>query len=327
MRSLLRMASLLGLATSVLCGQPAPTPARVKSLKITVLSTMLADMPRGARVVGEWGFAALVEADGHRILFDTGANSDVVLRNIRAMGIDLATIPDVVLSHSHWDHVGGFLTLRDAVKDQTPSALARTHVAEGIFAERRFGNTGLPDNPALLLKPDYERGGGVFVVHARAAQIYPGVWLTGPVPRKYPERNWGRGGQLVTPQGVVEDNLPEDMSLVCDTEAGLVVLTGCGHAGAINIVEHARATVRPSRIHALIGGLHLFNASEETLVWTAEKLRAVGVDHFLGGHCTGVETVFRYRRDLGLDRAHAVVSAVGSSFELGKGIEPGAIAR
>lgn len=117
------------------------------------------------------------------------------------------------------------------------------------------------------------------------------------------------------------------MSLVCDTEAGLVVLTGCGHAGAINIVEHARATVRPSRIHALIGGLHLFNASEETLVWTAEKLRAVGVDHFLGGHCTGVETVFRYRRDLGLDRAHAVVSAVGSSFELGKGIEPGAIAR
>ncbi len=327
MRSLVRLITLLGLAASVLSAQPAAPPARVKSLKITVLSTMLADIPGGAHVLGEWGFSALVEADGHRILFDTGANSDVVLRNSRAMGIDLATVPDVVLSHSHWDHVGGFLTLRDSVKDQAPAALARTHVAEGIFAERRLANTGLPDNPALLLKPDYERGGGVFVIHPRAVQLYPGVWLTGPVPRKYPERNWSPGGRLITPQGPVEDNVPEDMSLVCDTEAGLVILTGCGHAGAINIVEHARATVRPARIHALIGGLHLFNASEETLVWTAGKLRAVGVDHFLGGHCTGVETIYRYRRDLGLDRAHAVVAAVGSSFELGRGIDPGAIAR
>ena len=125
----------------------------------------------------------------------------------------------------------------------------------------------------------------------------------------------------------MEDNLPEDMSLVFDTDAGLVVLTGCGHAGVINIIDYARTFIRRARIHALIGGLHLFNASEESLRWTADRLREFGVDNFLGAHCTGIETVYRYRQDLGLDRAHAVVAAVGSSFELGKGLAPGLIAR
>lgn len=307
---------------------PGPaTGSKVMSLKITVLSTMLADIATGESTLGEWGFAALVEADGHRILFDTGANRDVVRRNVETLKIDLTNVPDVVLSHSHWDHVGGFMALRESVKARAPAALARTHVAEGIFTPRAIAGSGASSNPVLVFKPDYENGGGKFVVHAKAVQLFPGVWLTGPVPRKHPERNWPASSQLVTAAGRVEDNLPEDMSLVCDTEAGLVILTGCGHAGAINIVEHARATVRAARVHALIGGVHLFNATDETLAWTANQLLAFGVDHLLGAHCTGVETLYRLRRDLGLDRARAVVAAVGASFELGKGIAPGVIAK
>jgi 7,8-dihydropterin-6-yl-methyl-4-(beta-D-ribofuranosyl)aminobenzene 5'-phosphate synthase len=321
MRTVFRLV-LLALAPAVLVGADASS-GRVKSLKITVLSTMLADRQQ----LGEWGFAALVEVDGHRILFDTGAHTDVVQRNAESMKIDLSTVPELVLSHSHWDHVGGFLALRDSAKAKNPSALARTHVGEGIFLPRVIARTGVPDNPALVQKPDYEKGGGTFVVHDQAAQIYPGVWLTGPVPRKHPERNWSPGDSIVTATGPVEDNLPEDMSMVFDTDAGLVVLTGCGHAGIINIIEFARTVVRPARVHALIGGVHLFNASEATLRWTAEKLNEAGVDNFLGAHCTGVETVYRYRNDLHLDRAHAVVAAVGSAFELGKGIDPGVIAR
>jgi 7,8-dihydropterin-6-yl-methyl-4-(beta-D-ribofuranosyl)aminobenzene 5'-phosphate synthase len=305
----------------------ALSSARVKSLKITVLSTMVADRGEGSGDLGEWGFAALVEADGHRILFDTGAHTDVVLRNAETRGIDLTNVPDVVLSHSHWDHVGGFMALRTSVMTKEPSALARTHVAEGMFSRRFLQGTGVLENPVLLLKPEYERTGGVFVVHPKAVQLYPGVWLTGPVPRQHPERNWSSGVQLETPTGRIDDHVPEDMSLVCDTDAGLVVLTGCGHAGVINIVDHARSTVGAARVHALIGGLHLFNAKDETLSWTANKLRAVGINYFLGGHCTGLETVYRYRTALNLDRAHATVAAVGSTFELGKGIDPGVIAK
>lgn len=299
------------------------TPERVRALKITVLSTMLAD----GDGLGEWGFAALVEADGHRILFDTGAHQDVVLKNARALKIDLTRVPDVILSHWHSDHVGGFMTLRDSVRTKAPDALARTHVAEGIFFPRTASAPPVEINPVRRFKPKYEDTGGVFVTHAKPVQLYPGVWLTGPVPRKYPERNWSGHGKVTTPAGVVEDNVPEDMSLVCDTPQGLVVLTGCGHAGVINIVEFAREFIRPAPIHALIGGVHLFNASEETLAWTVEKLRGVGVEQVIGAHCTGIETVYRLRRDLALDRARAVVGAVGASFELGKGIDPGTIAK
>jgi 7,8-dihydropterin-6-yl-methyl-4-(beta-D-ribofuranosyl)aminobenzene 5'-phosphate synthase len=179
----------------------------------------------------------------------------------------------------------------------------------------------------IAIKGAYEETGGAFVVHTKPVQLYPGVWLTGPVPRKYPERNWSGRGQVTTPAGIVEDNLPEDMALVVDTEKGLVVLAGCGHAGVVNTIDHARTVVRPARVHALIGGLHLFAAKEETLVWTAEKLRGFGLDHLIGAHCTGIETVFRLRADLGLDRARAVVGAVGAKFELGRGIDPRNIAK
>ena len=80
----------------------------------------------------------------------------------------------------------------------------------------------------------YEATGGTFVVHSRPSEILPGVWVSGPVPRPYPERNWPHAGRIKTPQGMVEDSIPEDMSVYIDTPRGLVVITGCGHAGAIN---------------------------------------------------------------------------------------------
>ncbi len=323
LRPLCRLVLFL-VTTAAFAADSAPqSPAKVRSLKITILSTMLAD----GSTLGEWGFAALVEVDGHRLLFDTGAHSDVVLKNAQSLHIDLTNVPDVVLSHSHWDHVGGLLTLRDSVLPGSPAALARVHAGAGIFLPRHEEGLPAETNPMLTIKPAYEKTGGEFFIHDGPAQLYPGVWLTGPVPRKYPERNWSGNGTVTTAAGTREDNIPEDSALVFDTEQGLVVLTGCGHAGVVNIIEYARTIVRPARIHALIGGVHLFNANDKTLAWTSDRLRELGVDNFLGAHCTGIETVYTLRHSLGLDRAHAVVGAVGADFELGPGIHPGHIAQ
>lgn len=326
----LLLAGLVGVSTrgaerAAEAAAPAVAAGRhqVSALKVTVLSTMLADGDE----LGEWGFAALVEVDGHRILFDTGAHTEVVLRNARSLKVDLTTVPDVILSHWHGDHVTGFLPLRRDVAARAPKALARTHVGAGIFLSRVGTPATVEFNPMVAIRAEYESGGGVFVEHAKPAEIFPGVWLTGPVPRKYPERNWSGRTLVKTASGVVEDTVPDDMALVVDTAQGLVIVTGCAHAGVINILEHARAVVRPARVHALIGGIHLFNASEETLTWTGERLREFGLENFLGAHCTGIDTVYRFRRDLGSDRAHAVVAAVGAAFELGKGIDPRVIAK
>jgi 7,8-dihydropterin-6-yl-methyl-4-(beta-D-ribofuranosyl)aminobenzene 5'-phosphate synthase len=121
-------------------------------------------------------------------------------------------------------------------------------VPKGIFYPRP-GAGGREGNGLLPLKAAYEGTGGVFIEHAGAATIMPGVTMLGPVPRVHPERNYGspRGGpigQVQAPEGLVEDNVPEDTSIVVDTAEGLVLISGCGHSGIVNAMEFARKTVR-----------------------------------------------------------------------------------
>lgn len=294
------------------------SPAQVQSAKITILSTMLADSRGG---VGEWGFAALIEADGRRLLVDTGARAETVLRNAAELKVDLSQVSELVVTHNHDDHTGGLVTLRRELAKQNPRALERAHVAKGIFSSRLRAD-GREANGLLPLKAEYEALGGSFVEHPGPVMLSPGIWLTGPVPRTHPERNWSGAFKLQTPAGPVEDTVPEDASVVLDTPAGLIVVSGCGHAGIVNTLEFTRKAVRDEKIHAAIGGFHLFAADDGRLSWTAQKLRGVGLENFVGAHCTGLEAVFRIRQLAGLSRKTAVVGAVGASFTLGKGIEP-----
>ncbi len=271
--------------------------------------------------VGEWGFAALVEVDGRRLLFDTGDRAETVLRNAAELKLDLSQVTDLVITHNHSDHTGGLITLRRELLKKNPRALTKAHVAKGIFLSRR-DSQGREANGLLPLKAEYEALGGSFVEHAGPEALLPGVWFTGPVPRTHPERNWSGALKLQTPAGAIEDTLPEDASLVIDTPAGLVLVSGCGHAGIVNTLEHGRKAVRDAPIHAAIGGFHLFAANDDRLAWTAEKLRGLGLQHLLGAHCTGIEAVFRIRQLAGLSRKTAVVGSVGSSFSFGKGIDP-----
>jgi 7,8-dihydropterin-6-yl-methyl-4-(beta-D-ribofuranosyl)aminobenzene 5'-phosphate synthase len=114
---------------------------------------------------------------------------------------------------------------------------------------------------------------------------------------------------------------------VLDSADGLIVISGCGHAGIVNTLQYARKIVREAPVHAAIGGFHLFAATDEQLEWTASRLREFGLAYFLGAHCTGLEAVFRIRQLTGLARRAAVVGAVGSSFTLGSGIEALDLAR
>jgi 7,8-dihydropterin-6-yl-methyl-4-(beta-D-ribofuranosyl)aminobenzene 5'-phosphate synthase len=296
----------------------APPPLKVHALKVTILSTMLAD-----EGIGEWGFAALVEVDGHKLLFDTGARPDTVLTNARELKIDLTDVEDVVLSHFHSDHTTGLMTLRRELSKKNPKALSRVHVGAGIFLPRR-GNIG--ENVMIAMKNAYEATGGTFIVHDKPQQLLPGVWLSGPVPRPNAEKNYPAGTEVETGGRWVEDNVPEDQSLVFDTDQGLVLLSGCGHSGIVNTLEYARTFARAAPVHAVIGGFHLFNASDEKLAWTAGKLREFHVAEILGAHCTGIESVYRLRELLGLTRRTCVVASIGAVYDLAKGIRTGSIA-
>jgi 7,8-dihydropterin-6-yl-methyl-4-(beta-D-ribofuranosyl)aminobenzene 5'-phosphate synthase len=291
------------------------------ALKITILSTMLADPG-----IGEWGFAALVEADGHKILFDTGARPRTVLDNARELKVDLSDVEDVVLSHFHHDHTGGLITLRQELMKTNPKALSRVHVGEGIFLQRRFKGRDNA-NQMIAAKADYEATGGKFIVHDKPEEIAPGVWLTGPVPRPNAEKNWQEGVEVNSDGKWIDDTLPEDQSLLFQTEHGLVLLSGCGHAGVVNTIEYARKMLGSQKVVAAVGGFHLNELPDKKLVWTAKKLQEYGVTQILGAHCTGIESLFRLRELMGLTKKTAVVATVGAHFDLAGGIETGSIAR
>ena len=301
-------------------GQAAAAP-KVKSLEIKILSTMLAD-----EGFGEWGFAALVEADGRRILFDTGANQDTVSRNLKVLGLTLRDVEIVVLSHNHWDHTTGLVTLRRQFAPAAPKALGTVYAGRGLFWPRVAPNGSVSDRMNAIRK-EYEAAGGRVIEIDKPTELFPGVWLTGPVPRVHPERNWSPLGKVRTPKGDVEDTVPEDMALIVQTDKGLVALFGCGHAGVINTLAHTRAAIDASPIRAVIGGLHLFDANDEQLQWTAGQLRTFGVQELVGAHCTGLEAVYRIRALAELTRQTCVVGAVGAAYSLDKGIVPLRVAK
>ncbi|MBI3447416.1 MAG: MBL fold metallo-hydrolase [Acidobacteria bacterium] len=302
-----------------------PTAPPVHAVKVTILSTMLAGDAGGG--IGEWGFSALVEADGHRILYDTGARPNTVMTNARELGIDLSGITDVVLSHYHDDHTGGLLALRRELSKVNSAALSRAHVATGIFLSRRDPGSDREANSMIALRSEFEATGGRFEEGAGPVEIFPGVWLTGPVPRTYPEHNVSGHAQIPTPSGPKDDDIPEDQALVADADGGLVVVSGCAHAGIVNTLEYAQRRIRTGPIQAAIGGFHLFPADDATLAWTGAKLRELHVLSILGAHCTGIEALFRLREGAGLTRKTAVVGAVGASYTTGKGIDPRLLAR
>tara|TARA_B110000977_G_scaffold127090_1_gene162422 strand:- start:1204 stop:2223 length:1020 start_codon:yes stop_codon:yes gene_type:complete len=306
-------------------------------VQVTILSSNLAD---GA-AIGEWGFSALVEADGMCILFDTGRYPDTVIRNAKVLNVDLSCVTDIVLSHFHFDHNGGLLPLIKALNNASISSISRVHVANGFFSPRRStiplgtfytcmgGGDGC--NTMIEQRALIEAEGVEFVIHSEATEILPSVWISGPIDRPHPEINYPTGSasnvlEVSMEEHWVEDFVPESQALVVRTKNGPIVLLGCGHSGVVNALSQIRETIQDKSIHALMGGLHLFAADDQTLTWTAERLRGIGIQNLMAGHCTGIEPLIRLRAGLSLTRRTAVVGAVGSSFSLGVGIKPTNIA-
>jgi 7,8-dihydropterin-6-yl-methyl-4-(beta-D-ribofuranosyl)aminobenzene 5'-phosphate synthase len=258
-----------------LLGFIAALPANAQELKrITILYDAFG-VEAGA-IEMDWGFAALVEYGGKRILFDTGNDGHILARNVKQLRSDLTRLDAAVISHRHGDHTSGLnhlLEVNPGVKIYAP--------AEGSFFKSPVPRAFLTRYDTLPADMQYYRGkeptrfvSGTpwekanFEVIAKTTEIFPGFFIITTQSQK---------------AGTMEMN---EISLAFRTLQGLVVVVGCSHPGVEKILENA-ATIEP-RIYTVAGGFHLVLAPRPEIERVASMLHdTLKVQRVAPGHCTG----------------------------------------
>ncbi|GAB2856385.1 MBL fold metallo-hydrolase [Actinoallomurus bryophytorum] len=244
-------------------------------------------------MIAEHGFSALVtvrRADrSTTLLFDTGRSPDAMLTNADRLGIDLSGLHGVVLSHGHYDHAGGLAGLAGR---QGVRALPMV-VHPRVWTRRRLAIPGGTTEELPTLSKRALEGEGFAVIERRDPSLLVdgSVLITGEVDRTTEfERGMPPPHQAWTGSEWAHDPLViDDQALVVHVrDRGLVVLTGCGHAGVINIVRQAQRLTGIERLHALVGGLHLSGPAFEPVIGpTLAALTELAPSLVVPGHCTG----------------------------------------
>lgn len=285
---------------------------------LIVEAPFMLDATLPSMLIAEHGFSALVTITKggreHRLLFDAGLSTTGLAHNFDALQLQLADVEAIVMSHGHFDHVGG---LHGLAKRWGPRAMPMLLHPE-FWLRRRVVVPGeepfeLPtaSRPAL-------QGAGFEIIEGTAPSLLLDdcALITGEVARTndfetgFPVHQAQRdGGWTADPQ------ILDDQALIVNLrDRGLVVLTGCGHAGIVNIVRHAKAITGESRVHAIIGGFHLGGPIfEPRIPATVAALAAEAPSLVVPAHCTGF-TAMRALADAMPDAF--AISCVGTRYVL-----------
>jgi 7,8-dihydropterin-6-yl-methyl-4-(beta-D-ribofuranosyl)aminobenzene 5'-phosphate synthase len=277
-------------------GVVASTPGSEN--RITILYDAIGKDPSMRK---DWGFSALVEVGGKRILFDTGDNRDIFAANVKAKNVDLTKLDFVVLSHRHGDHMAGLahvLSVNPTVKiyapkesfgifgSSLPSSFYRK--AEALPPDMRY----FDGKPPEVMTFGTAWQGANFDLIDKTTEIAPGITLIALVSQA---------------PGTLE---LKELSLAINTPDGLVLVVGCSHPGIDKIVE-AAATINP-KIQLIAGGFHLVVASDEAISRIVATLKdTFKVENIAPGHCTGEPTFAALKQAFG-DRY--IYAGVGTSI-------------
>jgi 7,8-dihydropterin-6-yl-methyl-4-(beta-D-ribofuranosyl)aminobenzene 5'-phosphate synthase len=248
-------------------------------VEVVILADNAANAPE---LSTEHGLSMWVTVDGKRILFDTGMGV-VLPGNTAALGIDLNRTDAIVLSHGHFDHTGGLPYVFE-------QGIAPTIFMHPDAVGMRYGCLQTPPHKPIGMRPEIAES-----LSARSADIVPTIkptqvtnhlWVTGPIPRRTFFEDTG-GPFFVDEECRVKDPITDDQAIWMETAEGIVVLLGCAHSGVVNTLDDVAKVTGATQFRAVVGGMHLLNASEERLASTVDALKRYQVKLIAPCHCTG----------------------------------------
>jgi 7,8-dihydropterin-6-yl-methyl-4-(beta-D-ribofuranosyl)aminobenzene 5'-phosphate synthase len=234
----------------------------------------------------EHGLSFCIDWAGQKILMDTGQG--ITLKaNAETLGLPLAKVDTVILSHGHWDHTGGLVPLFDA------GARPTVHMHPDAFVARWSKWHKPPEEPISLPRAVAEAlrtKTRELIWTTKPTQVAEGLWVTGPVPRKTDFEDVG-GPFYLDAAFTRPDPIADDQAIWFETKDGLTVLLGCAHAGVVNTLDYIAECSGGKRIRTVIGGMHLLRAKTPRLEATVAALKRHGVERIGAAHCTGERAV------------------------------------
>jgi len=269
----------------------------VKNVQITVL---IEDTNSSAkpRLKAKHGIAFLIKAkiddNEATIMIDTGPTPEALLHNVDAMGVNLEDVNVIALSHGHYDHTGGLIESLKRMKKRVPVIGHPTVFEPKLSLTPHLRLIGAP-----FRSSDVESAGGVPLLATDPVKIANGITTTGEVPRTTAFERV-TGFWTVHNRRFIEDKMLDDQSLVIDVEGkGLVVVAGCAHAGIINTIKHAQKITENSRVYAVLGGFHLWNAENKRIQATVDELEKLDLEFVGPCHCTGKKAIKKIAETFG----------------------------
>ncbi|MBU2647384.1 MBL fold metallo-hydrolase [bacterium] len=251
------------------------------------ISTLAENSASRLGLLAEWGLSILVETDDTTILVDTGT-SMVTAANARFMGANIQGIDRIIFSHGHADHTGGLVDLLK-LADRTESPveiIAHPDIWAPKFWRTENGRpyryVGIPFTRKLA-----ESLGASFHLTPDPVWITDRIVTSGEVPMVTDFEEIDAGACVQTDEGYDPDPLKDDQSLFIRSDKGLVIVCGCAHRGIVNTITHARQLTGCRDVYAIIGGIHLFSASEHRIQRTLEAIKRLDVKQIGVSHCTG----------------------------------------
>jgi 7,8-dihydropterin-6-yl-methyl-4-(beta-D-ribofuranosyl)aminobenzene 5'-phosphate synthase len=252
----------------------------------------------------------------HVLLFDTGTEGAIFLRNCRNLALDLGEVEEIATTHGHWDHMGAHLDAIDAIVDKRGAVTV--HVNPGMFNERGvLLQSGVVIPVAKVPTPAEMQARGATVVNDDAERLLldSHFYYSGEIPRVSAFET-GRVDHLCRRNNQEEwqpdPYLMDERMLVAHVrDLGLIVFSACSHAGIVNVCTEVKRLFPDLPIHAVMGGLHLGGVMERIIPETVEALKPFDIGCIITGHCTGWRALHALADAFG-DRVSQ--SAVGTRY-------------